>query len=65
MLYSAVIAKMVKYIYEQEKLRVILRDLLIILLARMTGKYKCHFSINILSSQHSQHDSVVNTISIS
>ena len=52
----------------KKKLRVILKDLLIRLLAQVTCKYKVtiliYFSINILSSQHSQHDSVVNTISI-
>ena len=68
MLYSAVIAKMVKYRYEQEKSRVILRDLLIMLLAQVTCKHKCNYliysPINILSSQHFQHDSLVNTISI-
>ena len=51
MLYSAVIAKMVKYIYEQEKLRVILRDLLIMLLAQVTHKYKCNY-FDILFNQY-------------
>ena len=60
MLYSAVIVRMVKYRYEQEKSRVILRDLLIMLLAQATCRHKCNYSIyspiNILSSQHSQHN---------
>ena len=68
MLYSAVIAKMVKYINEQEKSRVILRDLLIMLLPQVKRKYKCNYFdilfINILSSQYSLHDVVVNIISI-
>ena len=54
MLYSAVIVKKVKYIYEEEKSRVILADLLIRLLAQVTCKYKVtiliYFSINILKS---------------
>ena len=68
MLYSAVIVGMVKYKYEQEKLRVILRDLLAILLAQARCRYKCkyliYYTINILNSQHSQHSSLVNTIFI-
>ena len=40
MLYSAVIVTEVKYTYVQEKLRVILKDLLINLLAQVTCKYK-------------------------
>ena len=52
---------MVKYRYEQEKSRVNLRDLLIMLLAQVTCKHKCNYliysPINILSSQHFQHDS--------
>ena len=67
MLFSAVITKMVKYRYEQEKLRAILKDLL-------CYWYKQHVNINviiliytpinILSSQHFQHDSLVHTIFI-
>ena len=68
MLYSAVIVRIVKYKYEQEKLRVILRDLLIILLAqaiyRHKGNYLIYSTINILNSQHSQHSSLANTIFI-
>ena len=40
MWYSAVIAKKVKYMCEQEKLRLTLVDLLIRLLAQVTCKYK-------------------------
>ena len=68
MLYSAVIVRMVKYKYEQEKSRVILRDLLVILLAQVMCRHKCnyliYYTINILNSQHSQHSSFVNTIFI-
>ena len=68
MSYSAVIVRMVKYKYEQEKLRVILRDLLIMLLAQVICRHKCNYliysTINILSSQCSQHNSLVNTIFI-
>ena len=68
MLYSAVIVRMVGYKYEQEKLRVILRDLLIMLLAQAICRHKCNYltysTINILSSQFPQHNSLVNTIFI-
>ena len=68
MLYSAMIERMVKYKYEQEKSRVILRDLLIMLLAQAICRHKFNYliysTINILSSQHSQHNSLVNTIFI-
>ena len=68
MLYSAVIVKMVKDGYEQEKSKIILERFIDYVIGTSDMYIRIailiYFSVNILSSQHFQHDSLVNTIFI-